>query len=62
MMKKIDKSYVSPLDEFMAEYDKQHPKKSVSQEKEIKKAARVARLRDMVDGVDVTHRELWEDD
>lgn len=50
MMKKIDKSYVSPLDIFLSEYDIQHPEKSASQKREIEKARRIARLRGGEDG------------
>lgn len=31
----LDRNFVSEIDEFLADFDKQYPKKSVSQEKEI---------------------------
>ncbi|MBI5447519.1 MAG: hypothetical protein HY939_02175 [Gammaproteobacteria bacterium] len=60
MMKKIDTSYVSPLDKFLAELDK-NTKKSVSQKKEIEKYARIARLRDHATQEEVAERALWEE-
>lgn len=42
----IDKSYVSEYDLFLYEFDKNNPKKSESQQKEIKKHQRIAELRD----------------
>lgn len=50
MKKKIDKSYVSPLDIFLAEYDQKNPHQSESQRKEREKYARIARLRGGEDG------------
>lgn len=38
--------YTSQLDEFLENYDKEHPKLSVSQRKEIDKYKRVYALRD----------------
>ena len=37
--------YTSPLDDFLAEFDKNHPKLSSSQRAEIKKYARIYKLR-----------------
>ncbi len=45
-MGKIDTSYVSPVDRFLAEFDEENPEKSDSQKKEIKKYQRIYRLRD----------------
>ncbi len=41
----IDKSYVSPIDTFLATFDATH-EKSASQQAEIKKHLRIAALRD----------------
>ena len=41
----INKAYVSPYDEFLYEFDAEHPK-SESQLKEIAKHQRIARMRD----------------
>jgi len=41
----IDKSYVSPIDEFLFAFDRDH-EKSTSQLKEIRKHWRIAELRD----------------
>jgi len=41
---KLDKKYVSEIDQFLAEFDKTHPKLSASQVREIQKAARITRL------------------
>ena len=38
--------YVSPLDQFLKEYDKSHPKLSASQCKEKTKYAKIYQLRD----------------
>lgn len=43
----IDKSYVSPADEFLFTFDATHPK-SLSQQKEVKKYQRIFKLRDEV--------------
>ena len=45
---KIRKNYVSPLDEFLNQFDQEHPKLSKSQQKEKEKYARIYRLRDQV--------------
>lgn len=39
-------SYVSPLDQFLAEFDETHPKLSLSQRCEQEKFARIYKLRD----------------
>ena len=41
---RLDKKYVSEIDQFLVDFDKQNPKKSTSQLKEIQKAERVSRL------------------
>jgi hypothetical protein len=41
----INKAYVSPYDQFLFEFDSTHAK-TESQQKEIAKHARIARLRD----------------
>ena len=38
--------FVSDIDKFLAEFDAEHPKKSVSQLREIKKYQRIFQLRD----------------
>lgn len=38
--------YVSPIDEALMTFDKEHPKKSASQKREINKYAEIYRLRD----------------
>lgn len=43
--KDIDKSYISPYDEFLFDFDKKNPK-TISQQKEIEKHRRIAALRD----------------
>ena len=43
--KAIDKTYVSPYDRFLAEFDDTH-EKTASQQAEIQKAQRIAKLRD----------------
>lgn len=58
MLKKRDKSYISELDRFLAEFDQQHPEKSDSQLKEYNKHKRVAQLRDNQDTAPATRDSL----
>jgi hypothetical protein len=46
MFNPLKRSFVSDIGSFLAKFDQSHPKKSVSQEKEIAKHARIAALRD----------------
>jgi hypothetical protein len=41
-----ERNYVSPIDIFLHEFDTTHPKRSLSQEKEVLKHRRIASLRD----------------
>tara|TARA_B110000908_G_C9796381_1_gene246629 strand:+ start:182 stop:391 length:210 start_codon:yes stop_codon:yes gene_type:complete len=45
----IDKAYVSEHDVFLHQFDKDHPEKSASQEKEIAKHQKLHALRDGVE-------------
>lgn len=42
----LDKAYVSEYDAFLQAFDKKHPVKSASQQKEIAKHQRIAEQRD----------------
>ncbi len=42
----LDKAYVSEYDTFLQAFDKKHPLKSLSQQKEIEKNGRIAEKRD----------------
>jgi hypothetical protein len=44
---KIKKNYVSPLDQFISQFDQEHPVLSASQIKEKAKFARIYKLRDV---------------
>lgn len=55
----IDKKYVSPIDQFLRDFDAQH-EKSQSQQKEIDKHAQIARLRDDPEAKE-PNAEIWED-
>ncbi|ASQ45112.1 CBU_0585 family protein [Legionella clemsonensis] len=55
----IDKSYVSPYDKFLFEFDATH-EKSTSQLKEIKKHQRIAYLRDHPNP-EGKEDEIWEE-
>lgn len=57
---KIETRYVSPIDQFLQGFDRQHPEKSLSQQKEIAKAQRITRLRDCPDEAEQP-KKLWED-
>lgn len=60
-MDKIDKHYVSPLDKFLTEFDKNNPAPSASQQHEINKYNRINRLRDDKTATDVKENSLWEE-
>lgn len=51
----IDRHYVSPLDKFLKQWNQEHPEKSPSQRAEIKKYARVFRLRDNPNAEDILY-------
>ena len=51
--------YTSPLDQFLIDFDKKNPKLSSSQRAEIKKYARIYKLRDGLD-VHEAKTPLWE--
>lgn len=53
----IERSYVSPYDEFLFEFDATHPK-TASQLQEMKKNARIAALRDNP-APHVEGKEIW---
>ncbi|GGI82959.1 CBU_0585 family protein [Legionella impletisoli] len=55
----IDKSFVSPIDKFLYEYDAKH-EKTQSQLKEIKKHQRIANLRDNPEA-GKKQDEIWKD-
>lgn len=55
----IDKAYVSPYDKFLYAFDRKH-EKTASQLKEIKKAQRIAKLRDNPSPAELSE-EIWED-
>lgn len=59
---KILKNYISEIDQFMQEFDKQHPGLSLSQQKEIAKAKRVAKRRDeAVSASAAAPKKIWKD-
>lgn len=51
--------YISELDEFLSEYDKNHPKLSASQRKEMEKYAKVYKLRDLPEPP-LSKDSLWD--
>jgi len=58
--KKIDKSYISEIDKFLYALDNRF-NNTPSQEEEIDKHARIARLRDQPYEQEFSHTALWED-
>lgn len=52
--------YVSPLDKFLQNVDKQHPKHSLSQRKEIEKYDLIFALRDGSKLPASSNDSLWE--
>lgn len=57
---RIDRSFVSELDQFISEFDQKHPEKSASQIKNINKHNRISQLRDHALDPDVASAKLWE--
>ena len=60
---RLDKKYVSEIDQFLVDFDKQNPKRSASQLQEIKKSERVSRLMKAPNGAadDASKEsELWD--
>lgn len=51
--------YTSELDDFLANFDKNHPKLSTSQRKEIEKYTRIFNLRDKPNQTELT-QEFWD--
>lgn len=52
--------FVSPLDQFLAGFDKTHPRKSASQRKEIEKYEQIYRLRDNPNARQQAPETLWD--
>lgn len=57
-LQKIDTSFVSDIDEFLTEFDKKHIK-TESQQAEINKHQRLAKLRDDAEA-DQKDGQIWE--
>lgn len=55
----IDKAYVSPIDKFLYQFDRDH-ENTLSQLKEIKKNGRIAMLRDDPNLLD-SQDEIWKE-
>jgi hypothetical protein len=53
-------NYVSDIDQFLQEFDKQHPKLTKSQQKEDTKYSRIYRLRDNTERASEDSTQLWE--
>jgi hypothetical protein len=58
--KPILKNFVSELDQFLQEFDHQHPILSQTQQKEVNKYRRVYKLRDGSTTEAITEPKLWE--
>lgn len=58
---RINKSYVSELDQFIQEFDQAHPEKSASQIADIKKADRVSQLRDYAISPEAAEQKIWKE-
>lgn len=56
---KVTQYYVSDIDKFLAEFDRTHPQKSLSQKKEIAKYKRISDLRDNPVLTDLTSK-IWD--
>lgn len=49
---KILRNYVTPIDQFLKQFDIEHPGLSKSQQKEVEKYRRIHQLRDVADRPD----------
>lgn len=58
---RIDKSFVSELDQFIQQFDLDHPEKSTSQIADIRKSSRVAKLRDNAISSNKMDQKIWEE-
>ncbi len=56
---RINRSFVSELDQFIQEFDQARPEKSASQIADIKKADRVSQLRDNAIAPAVVEQKIW---
>ena len=63
MPKPIKRNYISEIDQFLKEFDQQHPEKSASQQKEIAKHQRISALRDQapITKISTTDKKIWDD-
>ncbi len=62
MLSPLKRNYVSEIDDLLTQFDQSHSEKSISQQKEIAKHARIAQLRDGVPSVNpVETKEIWKD-
>ena len=59
-MPKQLQNFVSELDQFLQEFDREHTVKSASQQKEINKHSRIAKLRDQ-EQADKPESTLWSE-
>ncbi len=57
--KRIDRSFVSELDQLLFQFDQDHPTKSAAQQAEINKANRVSNKRDNA-SYSADSRDFWE--
>lgn len=57
----MQKNFVSELDQFLADFDTQHPEKSASQKASIKKHQRIAKLRDDPEAAKKLQDKIWGD-
>lgn len=58
---KIQRAYVSEIDQFLQQLDQKYPKKSKSQQKEITKYQRIYRLRDEAASETNHKQDLWDE-
>ena len=58
---KIVTNYVSEIDKFLQTFDRQHPEKSLSQQREIAKHKRIQQLRDRACQSADGSTKLWEE-
>ena len=61
MLSPLKRQFVSEIDDFLTQFDQSHSEKSLSQQKEIAKHARIAQLRDSAAPAQpVENKEIWK--
>lgn len=61
MINLLKRQFVSEIDDFLIQFDQSYLEKSISQQKEIAKHARITQLRDGAQPVEpLKNKEIWK--